>query len=178
PLLLRAVVLGAGYAALLLAAPMLASSPVFAVVAGGVAVLAAIWVSSPWVAVVEHLAVIGWFGLTLAYDVVISPPQVAGLAAAIYLHHSAATLAAALPLDAVVAPSVLVGWSKRVAVVLGLALPLGWGVLALPELLDSSGQLWLPIAGTAAALAAAYGLVRLALPQRAPNRDGEPADHG
>lgn len=161
PLMLRGVALGTGFAALLLAAPALLGEPRLLLAAAVLAAIAAIGVGTPWVSLLEHLAVVGWFAATTWYEYPISSAQALGLAAAIYLHHTSCALAAVLPLDAAVAPAVLVGWLRRAGGVLAVSLPLGAAVLALPDAWGRSGQTWLPIAGLAALLAGAYTLLHL-----------------
>jgi hypothetical protein len=91
-----------------------------------VALLAAVPVIAPgsrWVTVVALVAVAGWLAATSRYGEPVTAGRVLALGAALYLLHSLAALAAALPYDAVVAPGAVVRWLARVlAVVLGTAL--------------------------------------------------------
>ena len=162
PLMVRAAAFGSGFAALLLSVPTPAWNQWYAIAAIGLAGIAAYGVGTGWVAVLEGVAAGVWFLFTTWYAYPASPPVVLGLAAALYVHHSACALAAVLPMDATVAPAVLVGWLRRTAGVLGVTLPLGLIVLGLPGLLGRTSAVWLPLAGLVAVLVAAYGLLRLA----------------
>ena len=162
PLMVRAAAFGSGFAALLLAVPQPAWNQWYALAGVALAGIAAYGVGTGWVAVLEGVAAGVWFLFTTWYAYPASPPVVLGLAAALYVHHSACALAAVLPMDATVSPEVLVGWLRRTGGVLGVTLPVGLIVLGLPSLLGRSSAVWLPLAGLAALLTAAYALLRLA----------------
>ncbi len=161
PLVVRAVALGSGFAAVLLAVPAPLRGSGIWVLGALLALGAAIGVATPWVSGLEFIAVIMWFLGTTIYPYHTSVAQALGLAVALYLHHSACTLAATLPIDAVVAPQLLRRWGLRTGGVLGVSLLLGVLVLVLPSLLGRSHLVLLPVLGLAALLVAGYVLIRL-----------------
>ncbi|MGH3713937.1 MAG: hypothetical protein ACRDT4_10825 [Micromonosporaceae bacterium] len=162
PLALRAVALGSGFAAVLLAVPAPVRGPGVWLLAGLLALGAAIGVSTPWVSALEYVAVLVWFATTTIYRYDLDVGQVLGLMFALYLHHSACALAAVLPVDAVVAPRLLRDWALRTGAVLTVSLLAGAVILALPSLTGRSTSVWVPVAGLVALLAAGYLVVRLA----------------
>jgi hypothetical protein len=66
---------------------------------------------------VALLAVLGWLVSTMGYGEPVRLFRLLGIAGLLYLTHSLAALAAVLPLDAVVAPEVLVRWVGRALLV-------------------------------------------------------------
>jgi hypothetical protein len=63
------------------------------------------------------VAVAGWLVSTMGYEEPVTLFRLLGLAGLLYLMHTLAALAAALPYDAVVAPEVLVRWVGRALLV-------------------------------------------------------------
>jgi len=159
PVLVRAALYLAGVTGLLVAAPAALLSGRGALVLVGL--LAAIPVLAPggrWVTVVALVAVAGWLVATSRYGEPVTAGRVLALGAALYLLHSLAALAAALPHDAVVAPGAVVRWLARVlAVVLGSALLSAAVLTALAGVGGRGGYL----AATVAGLAVATGLAAL-----------------
>ncbi|GIF98505.1 hypothetical protein [Catellatospora citrea] len=120
PLLVRGVVFVAAFTGLLLAAPgglparmmlgFLALAAVPAIAPGGVAVT-----------LVMLATVAMWLADTMLFLAEPSTGRLLGTAAALYLLHNAAALAAVLPYDAIVDNQVLLRWAVRSALVLGAA---------------------------------------------------------
>jgi hypothetical protein len=122
PMLVRAGAGLAGLAGLLLAAPApLLARP--AVVVGLVllAALPAVAPGGPGTSLVALAMVASWVVATSTYGQPVGGGRVLLLAALLYLLHSLAALAAALPYDAVVAPDVLVRWLFRTGAVITVA---------------------------------------------------------
>jgi hypothetical protein len=82
------------------------------------ALLPALWPRTAAVTTFWLFTIVGWIAATTLYGTVATLPRLAGLAVSLYLVHSAAALAAALPYDAVVDPVVVVRWLLRAAGVL------------------------------------------------------------
>jgi hypothetical protein len=131
-LAVRGAVWSSGFVAVLLVAvPLIDPGP--AVVAA--ALLAALgagfprsgWVGGLEVAVVLVVAGAVWLGQPVPIG------TVAILAALLYLHHSAAALAAHLRTDALVSPAVLRRWAGRTAAVLAGSLVIGAGAVTVPQ---------------------------------------------
>jgi hypothetical protein len=162
PLLVRGVGFAAGQVALLLSVPAALRDPQIVLAMLVLAGVTAVFPASRWVSVLEYLAVGAWFATTTLQLYEVTPARVVGLAAAVYLHHSACALAAVTPVDGVVAPRVLVEWLLRTGFVLAASVPLGLLALSLPGLLGRSGQVVVPVLGLAALVLAGLGLVHLA----------------
>jgi hypothetical protein len=112
-----------------------------------------------WVSLVALLVVLGWLVTTVAFGEPVTPWRLGGLAIALYVMHSAATLAAVLPLDTVVAPGALLRWLGRTAAVLGASLVIGLGGYAVAAILPGARSSVGPIVGSAVAAALAFLLV-------------------
>jgi len=162
PLLVRAVGFGAGLAALVLTVPGWLLNPRLVVVMMALALVTAVLPGTGWVSALEYLAVAGWLVTTTVFGEHITAAQILGLGSAIYLHHSACTLAAVMPVDGVVAPRVLAGWVLRTGTVVAGSVLAGLLLLSLPELLGRSSAVLVPVVGLAALVLAGLGLVRLA----------------
>jgi hypothetical protein len=130
-LAVRVAVWLAGTGALVLAAPPGLRLAGVAVLAAAVAGVAAGWPGSGWVGAVEIAAVL-LFAVTVAIGPAVSLPRVMSLAALLYLHHTAAALAACLRTDAVVPAAVLRRWAGRAGLVLAVSAPLALGVATPP----------------------------------------------
>ncbi|MEV0457227.1 hypothetical protein [Catellatospora methionotrophica] len=125
PLLVRGIVFVAAFTGLLLAAPgelparlmlgFLVLAVIPAIAPGGIAVT-----------LVMLTMVAMWLADTLLFGAQPSTGRLLATAAALYLLHNAAALAAVLPYDAIVDNQVLLRWAVRSALVLGAA-----GVLAI-----------------------------------------------
>lgn len=162
PLLVRAVAFGAGFAALVWTVPGWLLNPRLVAAMAVFALVTAVLPGTGWVSALEYLAVVGWLVTTTVFGDHITAAQILGLAAAIYLHHSACTLAAMMPVDGVVAPRVLLGWVLRTGTVVVGSMLAGLLVLRLPDLLGRSSAVLVPLVGLAALVIAGLGLVRLA----------------
>lgn len=88
------------------------------------ALLPALAPRSPAVTGFWLLTALAWLGTTTTYDGTATLPRLIGVAAGLYLVHSGAALAAVLPYDAVVSPSVPVRWMLRAILILAVSLGL------------------------------------------------------
>jgi hypothetical protein len=95
------------------------------------------------------LAVLGWVVTVHWYGEPVSYPRLVLLATALYLVHTLCALAAVLPYDAVVAPTVLVRWLGRAGLVVVLTAVLAVFALAFPALLGGRTFLVASLAGLA-----------------------------
>lgn len=161
PVLVRLWVWLAAAAATLLAWPadLLARGPgVFLL---GVAALPALAPRTAAVTVAALVSAGGWLVTTTAYAERIVLWRLVALAAALYLLHSAAALAAQLPYDAIVSPAVLVRWLGRAGlVVAGTALVAVYALVA-ADLLSGRAFAVATLAGLTAAVGVAALLSRL-----------------
>jgi hypothetical protein len=101
-----------------------------------------------WVTVVAVVAVLAWLTSTIGFDDAVALWRVALLAAALYLMHAAAAMAAVLPHDSIVPGRILVRWAGRVGAVLGVGLVLGVGGMAIVSQLSPVQSLVGPIVGS------------------------------
>ncbi|HEX5595856.1 MAG TPA: hypothetical protein VFX61_07545 [Micromonosporaceae bacterium] len=160
PLLVRGGVLLAALSAFLLAYPV----EVLTSRAGGLLMFAATLPAlrprgaAPTLAVL--LAVAGWLLSVGGYGRPVSLWRLLGLAGVLYLLHSLAALAAALPYDAVVAPEVVAGWVLRA---LGVVLASAVAAILLLNLAGTGNdaQLMAALGGLAVAVGVAALLARL-----------------
>ena len=154
PVLVRLIAVVAAVGSAVLAAPpdLLGSQlPSFAIVAGFAAILVGLLPRTRWVGTFL-LGVVGlWLVATIAYGVGTDLVRVGGLAACLYLTHSAAAVAAVLPYDAMVPGRVLRRWAGRVATVLVAGLGVGVGGMALVGLLTQIPSAVGPIVGSVVA---------------------------
>jgi hypothetical protein len=154
PVLVRLIAVVAAVGAAMLAAPpalLGAQLPSFVIVAGTAAVLVGLFPRTRWVGTFL-LGVVGlWLVATIGYGVGTDLARVGGLAACLYLTHSAASIAAVLPYDAVVPGRVLRRWAGRVATVLVAGLGVGVGGMALVGLLTQIPSAVGPIVGSVVA---------------------------
>ncbi|MFI6315921.1 hypothetical protein ACIBG8_00295 [Nonomuraea sp. NPDC050556] len=129
-----AVAVPGGLAVLLALPPAYADGVVWPMVAVGLAVLAAALPRSGAVGVCMGAAVLLWLVGPVAYSYPPDPLTGFAVGALLYLQHSAAALAARLPLSTGVPAAALGGWALRAgSVVLGSGL-LALAVTALPAL--------------------------------------------
>lgn len=130
PILIRAVVFAAALAALLVVAPApVRSTPAAVAGLAGAALLAALLPGSAWVTLVALAAAGGWVGVTVVGGEPVTAPRVLALAGLLFLLHSAATLAAMLPHDAVVGAQVWGRWLVRTGAVIAVSSVLSVGLL-------------------------------------------------
>ncbi len=156
PALVRTTAVAAGTAALLVPMPpplMSGAMVAFAVV---VATLAAALPRSTLVTVLEVVSVVEWVAHSLLYGYAVSLAQLIALTAVLYLHHTTSALAAVLPIDAVSAPTVLLGWLGRTLAVVVLSVVLGLLALSIPRLVGGAPSLWAPLLGLATAIGVAF----------------------
>lgn len=114
PLLIRFAVFVLTVAAALLAFPAeVILRPVALLSAAALSTLPALFPRTRLVGLAILLCAFGWLLGTYAYGQVITVPRLIGLATVLYLTHSLAALAAAMPYDAIVSPGVIVGWLLR-----------------------------------------------------------------
>jgi hypothetical protein len=104
-----------------------------------------------WVSLVAVAAIGLWLIATIGLGEAVALPRVGLLAAALYVMHAAAALAAVLPFDCLVAPGVLVRWLRRVGLVLGLSLLVGLGGMAVTGQLPAVPSIFGPIVGSVVA---------------------------
>jgi hypothetical protein len=144
-------------AAMVLAAPLssLAASASglldLVLVAGLVGTVVALWPRGRWVTLVALGAILVWIVATLALGESTGLVRVGALAAALYVMHAAAALAAVLPFDTVVAPAVLYRWAGRVLSVLGGSLVVSLGAYALASQVPTARSVVGPGVGSAVA---------------------------
>ncbi|HEY8452943.1 MAG: hypothetical protein FWJ70_06025 [Micromonosporaceae bacterium] len=161
PLALRVVVWVSGVGALVPVLPSQLQPATGAMAVVALAALAAGFPGSWWVGSLETLAVVllalaVWLGEPLGL------PVVAGCAALLYVHHTAAALAATLRTDALVPAAVLRRYVVRTAGVLAASAVLAGAVATVPEQQPGwSPSLFMAVAA-AAAVAATAALVYLA----------------
>lgn len=146
-----------GTAALVIAAGDATLPLVTVVMAGLVASGPAAWPGSGWVSGLAVGTVV-LLAISIGQQSV-GLPAVGAVAALLYVHHSAAALAAHLRTDTLVPAEVLRHWVKRTAVVLAGSVVVGIGVAMVADValaLPATGQVLL---GGAAALAVVAALV-------------------
>jgi len=132
PLLLRLGVFVCADVAVVLAAPLdsLAGNLTMAAVAVVPALATALFVNARWVLAFQVLVMMeATFGLAARTDTAgwagSRWPQLVGLACMLYLVHTCAAMAGALPLSTDVHPDVLVRLGRRLALVLGATVVVG-----------------------------------------------------
>ncbi|ASW53677.1 hypothetical protein [Plantactinospora sp. KBS50] len=151
PLLVRAGVFLSMLLALALAVPAeFLAARQFGLMAA-LALLPAIGPRRTWTTVVTLVAVGAWLFFSTASDLPIEPWRLLGLAGALYLAHALSGLAALLPYDAVVDPSVPARWFGRAAAVVLVGAVAGLGLLAVAGLPVPRGGLLATVAGAAVA---------------------------
>ncbi|GIJ44827.1 hypothetical protein Val02_17130 [Virgisporangium aliadipatigenens] len=113
PLVVRGAIFLFGLIAQALAYPpqALAGAPVLALML--IALLPTLWPRTGFVSGFYILTTLAWLAATTLYDANASLTRLFALAAALYLVHSTAALAAVLPYDAVVPPVVVLRWLLR-----------------------------------------------------------------
>jgi hypothetical protein len=105
------------------------------------AVLVALAPRTRIVSVVLVTAASGWLLSTIIFDDRVSAWRLVALAAAMYLVHTLAALAAVLPYDAVIPQGVLASWLVRASLIIALSASLG--ILALVEARRLQGATYL-----------------------------------
>ncbi|MFF0819449.1 hypothetical protein ACFYUR_03585 [Micromonospora haikouensis] len=155
PLLVRAGIFGATLAGLLLAYPaqVLTGRPLAALAL--VALLPAIGPRRIWPTFAALVAVGGWLLATEGYGRPVALWRLLAVAAALYLAHSLAALAALLPYDAVVDPELVVRWLTRAGGVLLASAVLGVLLVQVADAGPDRGHLGVTVAGLLVAVAVA-----------------------
>jgi hypothetical protein len=118
PLTLRAIVFLSALLGLWLAAPAQVSTPRLFLLMAVVAALPGLFPGTRAVDLVMVSLVVGWVVTTLIAGEPAEPLRVFGIGAALYVAHSAAALAAAIPYDAVVDAQVPLRWAARAGLVI------------------------------------------------------------
>jgi hypothetical protein len=147
PALIR---LTAGLAALgtfALALPDGAPLPVLALLFSA-AVGLALFPRTRWVTMTIFVAVGLWLFTMLVQEHEASLTRLTLFAAALYVTHASAALAAVVPYDCVVSPRVLLRWLGRVGVVLAASLAVAMGGLAIADQLPGTRTAIGPIVGS------------------------------
>jgi hypothetical protein len=158
PALVRLTLTVSAMAALALAVP-LADLGAWIGVLVPIGLGVALFPRTRWVSIVALLVILGWLITTVVFGEEVTPWRLGGLAVALYVMHSAATLAAVLPLDTVVAPSALLRWVGRTGAVLGASLVVGLGGYGAAAVIPGARSTVGPIVGSAVAAALAFLLV-------------------
>jgi hypothetical protein len=131
-LVMRGIVWVTGAAALVTAAPDAVLPLAALVVAAALAGAAAAWPGTGWVSGLE-LGAVGLLAMSVGQQGGIGLPAVGALAILLYLHHSAAALAAHLRTDTLVPVAVLWHWARRAGAVLGGSAVVWVGVALVPQ---------------------------------------------
>jgi hypothetical protein len=155
PMLVRLTATVAAGAAISAAAPAgaLQGSPVAALVPVTLGV--GLFPRTRWVTIVALSCVFSWLIATVGLEEDVTAARLGTLAAALYLMHAAAALAAVLPYDTIVAPTVLLRWGLRTLLVLGGSLCFALAGLVALSGLEEIPTLLAPIAGSLVAAALA-----------------------
>jgi hypothetical protein len=134
PAAVRILAAAAAFGALIISLPTtvgLGRSSILAQTAAGVlAAAVAVYPRGRWTGAVALMCVGAWVVASVGYGDTPSLVRVGALAGLLYAMHSAAALAAVLPLDCVVPPGVLLRWVARQGVILAAGLAVGLGGLA------------------------------------------------
>ncbi|GAA3201394.1 hypothetical protein ACFO1B_06175 [Dactylosporangium siamense] len=136
--------------------------PVALLFAAVLAALPALFPRTRLVGLAILLCVFGWLLGTYLYDQVITIPRLIALATVLYLTHSLAALAAALPYDAIVSPGVIVGWLLRAIAVVSAGAIVSVLLLAVVKAVIGPVFLVASLAGVVAAGALAWLITRKA----------------
>jgi hypothetical protein len=163
PLLVRTTAAVAALIAMVSALPVTGMGASGVVRAAAVIAVPAVFVGvlprTRWVTMHAVVTVLLWVFSSVGLNEPAGPGRVALLAGALYVMHAAATLAAVLPTDAVLAPGVAGRWAARTAAVTVVGLVFGVGGLlatqGLPEVQSMVGPIvgWFVAVGLAGLLA-------------------------
>lgn len=167
PILLRLLIFGTGLAAVAVALPAGMSAHSRLLTAGLLALLPALGPGSWTVTAMELVAVVGWVVHPFTANAPLTWVLLAALAAALYVHHSAAALAATMPMDTALATVVPLAWLRRTAVAVAGTVVLAAVGYLLTGHLRVSTSVAVPVVGVVAAV------LVLALLVRAVRRGGE-----
>jgi hypothetical protein len=162
PTLMRLIAGSMAMAALLIAAPPSAAQTSQAGLLVPFAVVVVFYPRSRWVGITAIVAVLLWLLSTIAE---VGPPplwRVGALAAALYLMHTAAAVAAVLPYDAVVGRAVLLRWAVRAGAVTVASVAIGLTGYAVVSQMPTQRSIVGPIVGAVLA-ALLVGMLALQL---------------
>jgi hypothetical protein len=163
PLLVRFMVFVLTLVAALVAFPaeviLRPAALAFAVV---LAALPAVFPRTRLVGLAILLCAFGWLLGTYAYDQIITIPRLIALATLLYLTHSLAALAAALPYDAIVSPGVLLAWLLRAIAIVSASAIVSVLLLAIVKVVIGPVFLVASLIGVLAAAALAWLITRKA----------------
>jgi hypothetical protein len=129
-----------------------ALSPLVLLVGLGLALAAALYPRTRAVGIALVTTAAMWLATTTFVSVAVSLDQVLSLAAALYVAHAAAALAAVLPHDTAVAPAALGRWALRTLGVLVASLGLGGTGLFVAAWLPPQQGLVVPVLGSVLAI--------------------------
>lgn len=161
PLVVRGAVWGSSLVATAVAVPVSALATPSAVPLLFFGALAAVAPRTRMVTLAVLVPAAAWVIATATSGAPASPVRLLLLAAALYLVHSTAALAAQLPYDAIVSPAVLRRWFARVGLVLGATAVVGMYVLLAGQVLGGAATLLATTAGLAVAVGLAAFLIHL-----------------
>ncbi|NUO58401.1 MAG: hypothetical protein HOV71_23640 [Hamadaea sp.] len=163
-LLARGAVFLFTLAALVMAIPTFLFGPRPILAAAVLGLVVALAPGSRIVTVVLGLALVGWGAAWLGRLAEISPLQLVAFGSLLYLAHSAATLAALIPYDAVVTPEVFIRWYVRAIAIVAasavISLALLVGVWALARFNGAAIASLLGLAAAVALVAVGVRMVR------------------
>lgn len=161
PLLVRFMVFLLTLVAALVAFPAeLILRPAAVAFAAVLATLPAVFPRTRLVGLAILLCAFGWLLGSYAYDQVITIPRLIALATALYLLHSLAALAAALPYDAIVSPGVILTWLLRATAIVSASAIVSVLLLAVVKLVIGPVYLVASLAGLVTAAAIAWLITR------------------
>ncbi|MEV4509392.1 hypothetical protein AB0K00_10585 [Dactylosporangium sp. NPDC049525] len=163
PLLVRFMVFLLTLVAALVAFPAeVILRPAALAFAAVLAALPAVFPRTRLVGLAILLCAFGWLLGTYAYGQIITIPRLIGLATVLYLTHSLAALAAALPYDAIVSPGVLVAWLLRALAIVSVSAIVSVLLLAVVKVVIGPVFLVASLVGVLAAAALAWLITRKA----------------
>ncbi|MFF5230165.1 hypothetical protein [Dactylosporangium sp. NPDC000521] len=163
PLLVRFTVFLLTLVAALVAFPAeVILRPLALLAAAVLAALPAVFPRTRLVGLAILLCVFGWLLNTYEYGQTITIPRLIGLATLLYLTHSLAALAAALPYDAIVSPGIIVGWLLRAAAIVSASAIVSVMLLAVVKAVIGPVFLAASLIGVLAAAALAWLITRKA----------------
>jgi len=162
PVLLRLIAVAAAVGAAATAAPLdqlVPRLPLFVFLVGTGAAAIGLFPRTWWVGFYLFLVVGLWMITTVGLGLPAELVRIGGLSACVYLTHSAAALAAAVPYDAMIPGRVLRRWAGRSVTVLVAGIGVGVGGVALIRLIVEVPSVVGPIVGSVVAAALAGLLV-------------------
>ncbi|MDG6105432.1 hypothetical protein Daura_47400 [Dactylosporangium aurantiacum] len=147
-------------AALVAFPPDVILRPAAVVFTAVLAALPAVFPRTRLVGLAILLCAFGWLLGSYFYDQVVTIPRVIALATALYLVHSLAALAAALPYDAIVSPGVILAWLLRATAIVSASAIVSVLILAVVKLVIGPVFLAASLVGLLAAAGLAWIVTR------------------